>query len=181
MNEHLIDMWNRTIKDEDTCYVLGDVAFGSNTEAIILCNRLKGRKVLICGNHDLGRGEWYWKDAGFNEVHKLGYGQTLPYKEFYLSHYPYRKALMEYDTRDYLFDHAAAETEVTLLHGHVHTQWKIRKNMVNVGVDVWGYRPVSIETIRDLTSAVLRPPVPVNVVLERIHDLLFITPMGTPK
>jgi len=148
MNEHIVNMWNLTVKDTDTVYLLGDVAFGSKDEAIILCNRLKGRKILIYGNHDLRCDEAYWKRAGFDEVHKLGYGQTMPYQEFFLSHYPYRKALTEYDTRDYLFEHAAESTPTILLHGHVHTQWKFKENMINVGIDVWDYRPVSIKSIR---------------------------------
>ena len=152
MNEYLITQWNRTVTDEDTVYLLGDVAFGNKDEAISLCNRLKGHKVLIYGNHDLKCDDEYWTRAGFGEIHRLGYGKTLPYKEFHLAHYPYKNALTEYDTREYLHGHAPEESDVVLLHGHVHTQWKTKKNMVNVGVDVWNYRPVSTETIRDLLT-----------------------------
>lgn len=152
MNEHMIEQWNKTVNETDTVYLLGDVAFGNKDEAITLCNRLKGNKILIVGNHDLFAKGDYWTRAGFSEVHKLGYGQLLPYKEFYLSHYPYRDSLMEYDLRDHLHGHAAERKKVTLLHGHVHTQWKVQDNQINVGVDVWDYTPVSLEVIRDIVA-----------------------------
>ena len=34
-----------------------------------------------------------------------------------------------------------------LLHGHVHTKWRVDGRQVNVGCDVWGYRPVAEDTI----------------------------------
>ena len=37
-----------------------------------------------------------------------------------------------------------------LIHGHVHDEWQINGRQINVGVDVWDYTPVSIETIRSL-------------------------------
>jgi calcineurin-like phosphoesterase family protein len=152
MNEHLVEQWNSVVTDKDTCYVLGDVGFGNKAELITLCNRLNGYKILIYGNHDLRCNEAYWASAGFSETFRLGYGKVLQYKEFDLSHYPYRKSLKEYDSREYLYDHAPEENPKILLHGHVHTQWKTKGNMVNVGVDVWNYRPVSLETIRDLVA-----------------------------
>lgn len=29
------------------------------------------------------------------------------------------------------------------LHGHVHEKWRVLGRQVNVGVDVWDYRPVA--------------------------------------
>ena len=34
-----------------------------------------------------------------------------------------------------------------LLCGHVHTKWKTIHHMINVGVDVWNFQPVSIVEI----------------------------------
>lgn len=36
-----------------------------------------------------------------------------------------------------------ADAGLVLLHGHVHERWKVNGRQVNVGVDVWDYRPVS--------------------------------------
>ena len=33
------------------------------------------------------------------------------------------------------------------LFGHVHNQWMGSRNAVNVGVDVWGYVPVTLKEI----------------------------------
>jgi calcineurin-like phosphoesterase family protein len=46
----------------------------------------------------------------------------------------------------------------TLLHGHVHGAWKTRSltphlHQVNVGVDVWDFRPVNAQEIADLPLA----------------------------
>ncbi len=51
MDETMIDNWNRTVKDGDRVYLLGDVTFHRrNFERII--PRLKGRIVLVPGNHE---------------------------------------------------------------------------------------------------------------------------------
>jgi calcineurin-like phosphoesterase family protein len=37
-----------------------------------------------------------------------------------------------------------------LLHGHIHHHYLKYKKMINVGVDVWNFKPVSIEQIKQL-------------------------------
>ena len=37
-----------------------------------------------------------------------------------------------------------------LLHGHVHEKWKTSGRQINVGIDVWNFRPVSEEVLLDL-------------------------------
>lgn len=37
-----------------------------------------------------------------------------------------------------------------LLHGHVHDAWCVEGDMINVGVDVWGFAPVEAEIIAAL-------------------------------
>jgi calcineurin-like phosphoesterase family protein len=70
MNEGLIQRWNAAVSDSDMVYMLGDVGFCGKTKATALVSRLNGYKILILGNHDLGRSNDYWMDVGFNEVHK---------------------------------------------------------------------------------------------------------------
>jgi calcineurin-like phosphoesterase family protein len=45
-----------------------------------------------------------------------------------------------------------------LVHGHVHGAWQRQERMLNVGVDVWDFKPVGISLIRDWAMA-LEPPV----------------------
>jgi calcineurin-like phosphoesterase family protein len=148
MNEGLVDKWNLTVTDDDEVYHVGDVAFMNQADTMAICRRLKGHKTLILGNHDLKRPDEFWLDCGFEAVHRLGHGKTLPLEEFLLCHYPYKYALSEYDERTYLHHHAPTATTKTLLHGHVHERWQVKGNMVNVGVDVWGGFPVSLDVIR---------------------------------
>ncbi len=53
MNEHMLRQWNRKITNADTVYILGDLAFrGKNDALIALVAQLRGKKVLVKGNHD---------------------------------------------------------------------------------------------------------------------------------
>ncbi len=52
MNEKMIEEWNETIAQDDTVYILGDVAFLPADKAVKILQRLNGRKILIEGNHD---------------------------------------------------------------------------------------------------------------------------------
>jgi len=49
MDATLIRNWNKVVTDNDLVYILGDFAF-KNPEYYL--NQLKGRKILVKGNHD---------------------------------------------------------------------------------------------------------------------------------
>ena len=57
MDEHMVKVWNETVKPTDKVYHLGDVVI--NRKALSLLHRLNGDKVLIRGNHDIFRDEEY--------------------------------------------------------------------------------------------------------------------------
>lgn len=58
MNAQLIQKWNNKVSDEDTVYILGDFCFKmSKQDAIKILKQLKGKKVLIRGNHDKYAGQ----------------------------------------------------------------------------------------------------------------------------
>ena len=53
MNKAIMDNWNRTVKEDDTIYILGDFSHkASEKDVKALLGCLKGKKVLITGNHD---------------------------------------------------------------------------------------------------------------------------------
>ncbi len=53
MHERILTRWNEKITNGDNVYILGDIAMrGKNDQLIALIAQLKGRKVLIQGNHD---------------------------------------------------------------------------------------------------------------------------------
>ena len=53
MHQHFLEEWNKQITNGDTIYILGDMSLrGRNDELISLVAQLKGKKILIKGNHD---------------------------------------------------------------------------------------------------------------------------------
>ena len=53
MHQHFLREWNSQITNGDTVYILGDMSLrGKNDELIALVAQLKGKKILIKGNHD---------------------------------------------------------------------------------------------------------------------------------
>ena len=52
MNETIMQNWNSVVNNEDTIYVLGDFFMGHISTIEPILNRLKGKIILIRGNHD---------------------------------------------------------------------------------------------------------------------------------
>ena len=133
MDEAMIRLWNETVTDEDTVYVVGDVGYNGGYVPGDALGRLQGRKHLIRGNHDTGCEnapqlfDYFETVTDFNEIDD---GET----HILLCHYPilYRK-------RGYM------------IHGHLHQargpEYDILRQMprmLNAGVDVNFYRPVTL-------------------------------------
>ncbi len=57
MDEHMVKVWNETVRPNDKVYHLGDVVI--NRKALGILRRLNGDKVLIRGNHDIFRDDEY--------------------------------------------------------------------------------------------------------------------------
>lgn len=134
MNEELIKRYNQLVGDEDLVYWLGDISFGKFSEAEKIFSRLRGRRVLIQGNHDKYSATQYRK-LGF-EVICLEMKLNIAGYSVRMSHYPYKSPDPRYQER-LPKDHGD-----WLLHGHVHQHWKVRGREINCGVDVWDFYPV---------------------------------------
>lgn len=168
MNTDLLINWNNTVQPDDTVFHLGDVCMGRMDESLQFVSRLNGQKVLILGNHDrpyLGwfkgekRDRWIQRylDAGFTTIHDDAY-VTMGNRVFYLNHIPYSGDLGANEDRT-AFEksklHTPQDTGVPLICGHVHDAWQVqhsplRTRMVNVGVDVNGFRPVGARKVLEL-------------------------------
>lgn len=172
-DEAMIKRWNAVVKPEDTVYHLGDVAMHTVPMKRLL-PRLNGNKILIVGNHDLmysyflkSRGQKFvdkmtkdYLDAGFaeintNEVLCLALPANSQNKLnesggcVRLSHFPTKNISDEF----YNDRHSASRPEddgILNICGHVHQHWLKRGNNINVGVDVWDFTPVSLDTIIEL-------------------------------
>jgi calcineurin-like phosphoesterase family protein len=150
MNGRLIKNWNDVVKSDDTVWCLGDFKMRllvSSPKPFV--DRLSGHKKLVIGNHDriLDRHrnmDWektkaFWLAAGFEEVYQ-DYLLDFNGKLLYLKHEPV----------SYQFWKGAS----LQLCGHVHSQWSEMPagpipggKIINVGVDVRGLKPVSIEEL----------------------------------
>ncbi len=80
MTEDMIQWYNELVDDKDRVYILGDVAF-TNKHMHAAVSRLKGRKVLVPGNHEPTKMRQYF-DL-FDDVR--GY---VVKKGFIMSHIP---------------------------------------------------------------------------------------------
>ena len=100
-----------------------------------IIGKLNGTKHLIFGNHD----EFKWQryvDIGFTTVHS-----ALWLEDKGLN------IVMAHDPSVY----CTLNPDTVLLCGHVHTLFKSLKEqrVVNVGVDVWDFKPITIKQIRE--------------------------------
>lgn len=136
MHRVLIRNWNRRVQPGDTVYHLGDFGFGSVEKLNSIIQALNGHLVLVRGNHDrTNRG---MLNAGFHEVVPELYLEENGVN-LYLHHEPMPWA------------HWNGKADLHLC-GHVHEAWE-RKNtpasgpVINVGVDVRGMQPVSLEEL----------------------------------
>lgn len=152
MNEALIANHNSIVSKDDEVIHLGDFSMKHDVVKPTL-EQLNGTHILIPGNHDRchpchkNHKEYVKKylDYGFKEIIVE---QTLELEGIGLvkfNHLPYNDPGWN-DTRYSQFK-PKNTGEKYLFHGHVHNSWKMRDNMLNLGVDVWDYKPVSLDQI----------------------------------
>jgi calcineurin-like phosphoesterase family protein len=172
MDEAMINAWNSLITDNDTVYHLGDVSMHTSPIKRIL-PRLKGKKILIVGNHDLifpyyekRRGKKFvekmfkeYLEAGFSEIiqgpreYTFYVNPTQPggYKGFIkakLNHFP-TKETIDPKYEKIIFNRYSDDGTLNIC-GHVHEAWLKYGSNVNVGVDVWEFSPVDLEDVVNL-------------------------------
>lgn len=138
MRNAIINNFNEIVRKEDSTFVLGDVAMlgGSQWERLRgIIQKLNGSKHLIYGNHDEFRWQRYI-DVGFTTVHSALWLEEdgLP-------------IVMAHDPSVY----CTIAPKTVLLHGHIHTLYKSMpdQRVVNVGVDMWDFKPINIKQIRE--------------------------------
>lgn len=147
MHKGLIQTWNLLVKPDDEIWILGDFAFCGPGKIKQITSQLNGKKCLIRGNHD-HEIKPHRNDLGFElivDVHVM----EIAGQRVCLSHYPFLN--QEHDERKEFKIGARWEDHGQwLLHGHVHQSWTIKNRMINVGVDVWDYTPISINKIEEI-------------------------------
>lgn len=136
MNEALIQNWNRRVGKQDTVYHIGDVGFFRSAQRMQdVMSHLNGRKILILGNHDKFTKTQY-RMAGFEEIHKH---IIYPYP-------PWPDATIR-DHFTVIHKPLVLSSPNIVLCGHIHQQWYVWGNNLNMSVEVWGYQPATLEEI----------------------------------
>ncbi|OIQ92638.1 hypothetical protein GALL_254610 [mine drainage metagenome] len=174
MDVHLIAQWNATVGPHDTVYCLGDFSYMASSSEQAL-QQMNGKKILVCGNHDpffkLMQGTSEQKEHAHDIALQCGFSElywqhTIEIKgvgQVKLAHFPYVPLNdAAEDQRRYLELRPEPTGENLLLHGHVHSHWKYQQDagkplMINVGIDVWGLRPVSENDLVSLFHEAGRP------------------------
>ena len=135
MDETLIARWNAVVGEEDTVYLIGDIGWNGGHVPCRTLARLKGHKHLIRGNHDTGYADAPLLHRYFESVSDFWELDDGEY-HILLSHYP-----MLYNKRGYM------------IHGHLHGGAQFHEvlaglpRVLNAGVDVNGYAPVTLEQL----------------------------------
>lgn len=109
MHRYMIDAWNKKVTNGDKVYILGDVAMRGKSDALIgLVAQLKGKKILLKGNHDQLTDYRY----------TILYDAIKDYEEItdYVDGKPYKLSLMHYPILCWKDQHRGA----ILLYGHTH-------------------------------------------------------------
>ncbi len=109
MHSIIKEKWNKKVTNADTVYIVGDVAMrGTNEDLIAYVSTLKGKKVLILGNHD------DVKDLRYRTL----FDEICPYKEITdsLGKETVKVILCHYPILMWKDQHKGS----ILLYGHVH-------------------------------------------------------------
>ncbi|BDA85505.1 hypothetical protein Sa4125_30470 [Aureimonas sp. SA4125] len=136
MDEELIRRWNARVRKGDVVYHLGDFTMGASAErGAEIFGRLHGRKHLIIGNHDREKVRTLpWASAPRDRLLLRHPGETLP---LVLDHY----AMRTWPGLHYGAVH---------LYGHSHGALPGLGRSIDVGVDVWHFRPVGLDELRPI-------------------------------
>lgn len=150
-DEFLVQAWNSVVGPRDEVWHLGDFALGASAERCAqIFRRLRGRKILVRGNHDKTK----TTGLGWHAVHELA-TPKLAGERWVFCHYPMRAWVGAFRGARHCF-------------GHTHGLLPDTAQSCDVGVDRWGYRPASLDEIRERMAAT--PDVPEEIRLGRAME-----------
>lgn len=132
MDAAMVARWRETINADDDVWHLGDFAIRrTGAEMAALLASLPGRKHLVAGNND-----------GQATRALEGWASVQDYAE--LDGDGFKLVLCHYAFRTWNGMYKGAIN----LHGHSHGQLKPLPRQIDVGVDVWDFRPVTLAQLR---------------------------------
>jgi calcineurin-like phosphoesterase family protein len=149
MDRAMMVNWNAVVRDNDTVYHLGDIAFSKPQRAKQILSQLNGNIVVVPGNHD-----------SHKQLHALL--ELSVEKVFVASQY----LEINYESRKFVLCHFPIESWNNMrhgaihLHGHSHGAGRKAPFRIDVGVDCHNFYPVSIERIIGMAVAYPAPERP---------------------
>lgn len=151
MNEDMIARWNARVGVDDVVYHLGDFGFGNEKRLAEVRKRLNGKLILVRGNHDHKLRKWLLPG---DEVH-----DSLTVGRVFMAHIP---PIDNVPANNYGLPHIVPPKDATIiLCGHVHDLWQNAgyisegrvRTIYNVGVDVWGMQPITLDDLMGVREA----------------------------
>lgn len=150
----IFSAWTATVQEDDQVWVLGDVALRDIDEALEFLSCMPGRKHLIAGNHDpchpMHREAHKWQGKYFEVFRSVQAfaRRKVAGKTLLLSHFPY-SVDRGFEAR--YPQYRLPDLGEWLVHGHTHAkEVRTGPREIHVGLDAWGMKPVSLETIAKL-------------------------------
>ncbi len=141
MDKILIDNWNSRVKQNDNVIITGDLFYKSKTSVEKYLGQLKGKKILIKGNHDeswLKNMKQEQLDKFFLGIYDL-YGIKINKSKIGFCHYP-------------MISWESSRISSILICGHIHGRkddfesemFKKVLMSFNAGVDINNMMPVTL-------------------------------------
>jgi len=130
----LVNGWNKMVGENDEVYFLGDfIGPDENNEKTLseIVPKLNGKIHLVKGNYDELPDEVYEKYfASVSDSLTMRVKKGDKSINLYLNHFP-----------------SKGRKDMMNIVGHIHSLFKVQRNMVNVGCDAWHFRPVSLDQL----------------------------------
>lgn len=144
MNDKMVENWNSIVGQDDLVYHLGDYCFGSEEKIREINSRLNGHIILVSGNHD----QKILKDRRFENADM----RKNKISERFQKIVPFLETKVE-DTTITMCHFALQVWNKShhgriSIHGHSHGTLPGNSQQLDVGVDCWDYKPITLEQIR---------------------------------
>lgn len=125
MNEKLIENWNKVVGKQDRVFMIGDFALCGKEKIIEIGKRLKGKKILILGNHEGASLKTYY-EADFEMVSKF----PIFFNGYLVSHIPQEISLYPN------------------IHAHTHNTRENDTLHFCTSVEMIEYKPINFEEVK---------------------------------
>ncbi|GAF90840.1 unnamed protein product [marine sediment metagenome] len=126
MDTELVANWNEVVDPDQVVFHLGDFSFKGKRNIPNLLNRLNGEVVLIQGNHDRPKDLHH-----FNSVHDIAEVEVEG-QRIVMCHYAMTTWNNSFRGAWHIHGHS---------HGTLMPNWD--RKICDIGVDSWGYKPVT--------------------------------------